>query len=122
MNLDRQNIPAFFGIDYLDSNTTSVSEVKDKLDKLEKSAKEKGFSNITVCFNLCPDEDDNRDYVEVRLRGQRLETEDEWFERIEQVKQANERTLRNAKEVLQKEDVYLKRIQECGAALEKKYA
>lgn len=120
-NLEKQTISAYSDKIFFNSCEITVPALKKKLDELCKKAKKDGLINpvISISAELPDDEGYGREGVVFSMYGQRQETEEEWFKRIQNMKNANEQELQRAKDTVNAESLYLERIQKCNDALEK---
>ena len=94
-----------------------IKSFKKELAKLEKKAKKEGYKEISVSVGLDKDVDYDQSYLNVS--GIRLETELEWYTRLERIKNHNSSILREATRLMSASKKYTDENDEINYALSK---
>ena len=94
-----------------------IKDLTKELVKMERKGKKEGYENITIYTGLDEGDDDNLPRYYIEAMGNRLETEEEWHNRLEDYRTQTKRTIENASRISKNSPSYIKKIEDIDEAL-----
>lgn len=117
-SMEKQRINARAGSIVFDSKL-SLADFLKEVQKITRKAKRDGYKDLTVDGGYDNGDEDTLPSSFFQVFGNRLETEEEWHKRLEDIRRHNQNTLENAQRIMDRKENFLKRIVEVDTALDK---